>query len=179
MADNFDVISYRAASSYPGDLTRPTAPFLTETGVALAANPPTIFGNPVALDPSTGHFRPIGSGDAAANIYGAVVRSFPTQSNAGGTTLSTLNPLIGQGVPDPNFPLTILKYGYIGVKVVGATAPAKGGAVYVQITAETGYAAGVIRADASSTPSNTITWAGAYFTGSVDSNGNSEIFVAH
>lgn len=167
MTMSIDVIQFKAPSVFPGDLTRPTAPFTTETAVGLTGNFPTVFGNPVAIDSATGHVRPIGAGDDTADIFGAVVRVFPTQS------ASYPNSAIGAGTPSTTEPLTVLRDGYIGVKVLGATAPVKGGAVYVQTVANGALTVGGISAAADST--NNFVWVGAQFTGGVDANGNSEI----
>ena len=168
MSDNFDVISFRAPSTYPGDLTRPNAPFTAEPGIGLASNPPTQFGNPVALDASTGHYRPIGAGDTAANIAGAVLRSFPTQS------ATYPNPTTFGGTGVNAGALNILKDGYIAVNVYGSAAPVKGGAVYVGTVANAGHSA-VGAISAASDTTNSFVWLGAQFTGGIDANGNSEI----
>lgn len=164
---SIDAIQYKAPSVFPGDLTRPTAPFTTETAIGLSTNFPTVFGDPVAIDSTTGQVRPIGAGDDTADIFGAVVRVFPTQS------ASYPNSAIGAGSPSASEPLTILRDGYIGVKVKGSATPVKGGAVYVQTVASTGRPVGSVSAAADST--NTFVWVGAQFTGGIDANGNSEI----
>ena len=56
---SYDVILGRRSSAFPGDLTRPNSPFEITGKAALSSNPPTVFGNPVALDATTGHIRPI------------------------------------------------------------------------------------------------------------------------
>lgn len=166
---SFDVIQYKAPSVFPGDLTRPTAPFTTESGVGLVSNFPTILGNPVVIDPTTGHYRPVIAADTTASIAGAVVRVFPTQ------TATYPNALIGAGTSSTTDVLTILRDGYIGVAVKGAAAPVKGDAVYVQTIAGIGLPIGCISAAVDGT--NNFVWVGAQFTGGIDANGNSEIHI--
>lgn len=168
---SYDSIVGRRPSATPGDLTRPSIPFEIVSKLALTATPPTVFGNPVAVDATTGHIRPIGAGDTTANIWGALVRVFPTQS----TTYP--NPdFTSAGTPSTTDILSVMRKGYIAVLVKGATAPAHDGAVYVQTVANTGLPVGCISAAADST--NNFIWVGATFTGSIDANGYSEIRIA-
>jgi len=166
-----DVITYKAPSVFPGDLTRPTAPFITEVGVQLTATPVTLFGVPVAIDAGTGHYRPIAGGDVTATVQGFSVRTFPTQSSA------YPNSAINAGGPSATDTLTILKEGYIGVSVYGSgAAPTKGSAVYVGTIANAGVTA-VGRISSAADGGNSFALTGAHFTGGVDANGNSEIYV--
>ena len=175
-----DAITYKAPSVFPGDLTRPESPFITEVGYQLAATPVTLFGVPVAMDSTTGYYRLIASGDVISNnasgpaaspyitVVGFSVRSFPTQA-ASNTAIGTAGPLATET-------LTILKEGYIGVNVYGSgTAPKKGGAVYVGTVANAGVTA-VGRISSASDSGNSFIILGAHFTGGVDSNGNAEIY---
>lgn len=172
-----DVITYRAPAVYPGDLTRTQSPFTTETGIQLAANPVTLFGVPVQMDITSGHYQPATASTVTQNNSGATpyntivgfsVRTFPTQSASNGS--------IGTAGPLATDTLTILKEGYIGVSVYGSgTAPVKGGPVYVGIVANAGVTA-VGRVSSAADSTNSILILGAHFTGGVDSNGNSEIF---
>lgn len=172
-----DAITYKAPSVFPGDITRPESPFTTEVGYQLAATPVTLFGVPVAMDSTTGNYRPIAAGDLISNnasatpyntVVGFSVRSFPTQA-ASNTAIGTAGPLATET-------LTILKEGYIGVSVYGSgAAPKKGSAVYVGTVANAGVTA-VGRISSAADSTNSFIILGAHFTGGVDSNGNAEIY---
>ena len=176
MSDNFDVISGRAASFYAGDLTRTNQPYTTVSGFASSTQAPTAFGVPLSID-TNGNYQTIQSTDTSATVFGFLVRVFPTQGLAGGTTLANLNAGLGAGSPDNSQPLSVLQNGYIAVKVSGSTAPKKGGAVYIQTTADTGLALGAVSAALDSgTPNKNFALTGAFFTGGWDANNVAEIF---
>ena len=155
----------RMPAGIPGALSRPLSPFITEPNVILPANPPLLYGIPVAVDPSTGKIRPIGAGDTNANVYGLLVRAFPVQSSGNA---------LGAAVPPTSGMCDVLKTGYMCVKVNASTVPVKNGPVYVRTVANGGNTIiGGIEAAADST--NTFQLLNSYFTGASDANGNCEI----
>lgn len=172
--NNF-AIQTRSPGAFPGDLTRPTAPFTTEPAAVLSTSGTLSFGAPVALDASTGKIRALVTGDTtAASVYGFLVRVFPTQSSVGPNAAFGSN----TGVDTGNT-VTILREGYIAVNVVAPVAPVKGGAVYIQYVADTvsGTLIPIGSITTASDSGKNFVLAGAEFTGGVDSNGNSEIRV--
>lgn len=99
-------------------------------------------------------FVPVSGGEKPGDIYGLLVRPFPTQGGA-------------QGVAD------ILRSGYVSVKL-NAGAAALGGQVYVRIAKPTAdKPVGGIEAAADG--DNTVAVPGATFCASADADGNVEI----
>lgn len=152
---------FRMGSGIPGDVTR-------HNDAKIEANqiddntPPVMYGDPVKLD--SGKIQPIGSGDAAADVYGLLVRPYPTNSSTDGVGTSTPPDV---GIAD------VLKSGYINVLLRNGTA-ARGGAVYVrQADATSEHPLGGIEAGADGGDCVAIT--GAYFTGAADDSGVTEI----
>lgn len=156
--------SYTMPCGIPGTVTRVTSYPNIEAQILDQTTPPLSFGVPVKM--VSGKIQPIATSDAATVIYGILVRVYPTSGN--GTDG------LGVAVPNKAFPADVLVSGYINVKVNGATAPLKGGIVYVRVaTAAAGKPIGGIEAASDST--NTVIMANSYFTGGVDANGNGEI----
>jgi len=146
----------------PGDVTRHESATV-EPNIIDSNTPPTVYGNPVKI--VSGEVQPIGSGDAAADIYGLLVRPFP--SNAGTDGLGTSTPPTS-GMCD------VLKRGYIVVTLNGTTAAEKNGVVYVRVGgADSTHPLGGIEAASDST--DTVVMANSYFTGAADESGNVEI----
>jgi hypothetical protein len=169
---SYDVFIGRAGSATPGTITRPNIPNERVSRLTLAATPVTTFGNPVAVDASTDKIRPITTGDTTANIFGALVRVFPTSSTSYANTDNTMTSASVNG----DDVLTVLRKGYIAVQVKGATVSAHDGAVYVQTVANTGLPIGCISAAVDGT--NNFVWVGATFVGGMDANGFAEIRIA-
>ncbi|HEY8354204.1 MAG TPA: hypothetical protein VIK69_04240 [Methylophilaceae bacterium] len=147
----------------PGDVTRPSqAKIETQVFNPNAAFPAYgLFGK---ID--TGKFVPIGSGDSATDVYGILVRPYPTTGKNASDPLGTSVPL-NQGAAD------VLRSGYVNVKV-NAGVPTVGGAVYIRVAdAAPGQPIGGIEAAPDST--DTILVAGATFMSGADANGNAEI----
>ena len=172
--NNIFAIQTRSLGAFPGELTRPTAPFTTEGAAILSTSTALHFGDVVVLDSAgSGKVRALLTGDTTtASVYGFVVRTFPTQS------ATYPNPAIGVAVAvDPNATITVLREGYIAVNVVAPVAPVKGGAVYVQYVADTvsGTAIPIGAITTASDASKNFLLTGAEFTGGVDASGNSEI----
>lgn len=156
--------TYRMPYGIPGDVSRQSVATietqLFDSTAAFGAY--GLFGK---ID-SNGKFAPIGSGDAAAAIYGLLIRPYPT------TGANASDPL-GTSVPPTSGCANILKRGYATVQINAGTA-ALNGAVYVRVaTASGAKVIGGIEAAADGT--NTIQVAGCVFTGAADANGNVEI----
>ena len=161
-----NAILLRMASGVPGAVSRPGAPATIEPNVILTTNPPTVYGNPVAVDATTGHVRPIGAGDTTATVYGFLVRPFPAQSSGN---------VLGAATPPTSGACDVAKLGYMTVKVTNGT-PSKNSAVYIRTVANVALPnTSVGDIEAASDTTNSFVLAGAYFTGAADANGNTEI----
>lgn len=159
-----NVFLLRMPAGIPGNVTRPQNATI-EAQQLDTTNFPTVYGVPVAVDATSKNVRKIMGGDAATAIYGFYVRPFPT---TGGSSDG-----IGTSTPPTSGIVSILKRGYISVKLNVGTA-AKNGAVYARIVANGGNTIiGGIEATSDST--NTILFANAYFTGAADASGNAEV----
>ena len=162
---------YRMPSGIAGSVDREWA-HIGEPNQLDATTPPVAFGDPVKMG-SNSRVQALAVGDAAAAVYGFLERSFPGQP---GTTYGAATQALGTAyAPAAGSRCTVMRAGYISVVVQGATAAAKGGAVYVRLagTVPTGGRLGGIEAAADST--NTILIPGAYFMGAADASGNTEI----
>lgn len=170
-----NAFAYRMPAGIPGDINRSGAAFVVEPNVVDTQNPPLAYGVPVALD-STYGIRPIGAADAAVNVYGMLVRPYPTSQQTTSSFFGS-NPLGTVQVPPASGMCDVLKTGYMTVKLYGATASAPGGAVYVRTqNAGAGQVVGGIEAAADG--GNTIQIGAAnntYFRGAADASGNVEI----
>lgn len=166
---------YRMGAGFAGDVSR-THPASIEPVLVDASSPPTQYGQPVLLDPTTLGVRPFGAGDGSVtDAYGFLVRPYPTQQQTGGMTSS-----FGAATPPVTGAVDVLRgIGYINVTVNAATAALakKGGRVYVWIAATSGsHVQGGIEAAASS--ANTVLLpANKLFNGSVDANGVCEVSI--
>lgn len=124
-------ILYRASSGVAGDVTRPDNT-VVEPGLLNAAKAPTAFGAPVKI--VSGKFEAIAASDAATVFYGILSRIAPSiagdlvQTYAGGT-------------PNAESVQGIVREGYVNVLCKQGT-PARGGQVYMRITADTGKLVG-------------------------------------
>jgi hypothetical protein len=128
-------------------------------------NYPTAYGVPVAIDAASHNTRKILAGDVAASIYGMYVRPYPTNNNTDG---------LGVGTPPVSGLCSILKRGYINVKLNVGTA-VKNGTVYVRVAAN-GANTIIGGIEATSDTTNTIAMpSNCYFTGPADPNGMAEI----
>lgn len=156
-------ILYRMPNGIPGDITRQSVATvesqLLNSSAAFSAF--GLFGKV-----SSNAFVPVGSGDAAASVYGLLVRPYPTQ---GGNPSDP----IGTATPPTSGVANVLRRGYASVKLNSGTA-AVGGQVYVRVAnAATGKPIGGIEAAADST--NTIAVPNAFFMAAADASGNVEI----
>lgn len=160
-------ILIRMGSSVPGDLTRANAPHVVESAVLNSATPPLAFGVPLALE-ADGSVRPITAGDVTTDVYGVLIRPYPFQSR-------TYDTPMGAGVPDPNVVGSVVRQGYVAVKINGSATPVRGGPVYVRTVTGTDTVIGGFSAAADST--NSFVLVGVTFTGGKDADGNGEIFI--
>ena len=120
---------YRMGAGFLGDVNR-SYPFTIEPCLIDASAPPTAYGQPVLVDPTTQGVRALATGDytsGAFSIYGITVRPFPFQAN---TTTPTIG---GSSIPPISGLIDVLRSGYIMVPVYGACV--KGGTVYIWVTA--------------------------------------------
>lgn len=165
------VFTFRMPAGIPGECSR-----FTQLGTTIKAEnqntttPFTLFGQVGTIDANGA--RPILVTDTAAPAtpLGIAVRPFPTADVTVG--FPGVVPF-GAGAPAPRGVVDVMYRGYVTMKLNGATAATKGGAVYVYYgaTASPHVQAGIEAA------SGTNLWAlvGAYFTGPADSQGNVEI----
>ena len=154
----------RMPAGIPGAVSRQGSGTTIEQNIIYTVTPPTLYGVPLAIDPTTGQVRAIKAADTAASVYGILVRPFPSNSSQSG---------IGASVPPISGICDVCKRGYMNVQVNGATVPAKNGAVYVRTIVGTGAIIGGIEALADGV--NTFVMTGAYFTGVSDATGIGEI----
>jgi len=161
--------TFSMPAGVPGDVTRHEnvvlEPNIIDPAYAGDSAPTVglVYGNPVKL--VSGLVQAIQSGDAAADVYGFLIRPYPTNSSQDAQGVST---------PPTSGLCDVLKFGYFIAKLNGATAAAKGGAVYVRkLNAASGKPIGGIEAAADS--SNMVVVANAYFMGPADADGNVEI----
>lgn len=153
----------RMPAGIPGDVSRQSQAKI-ETQVKNSALPFAGFGIPGKI--ASGKFVPIAGGETAADIYGFLVRPYPTQG------ANASDPL-GTSVPSTSGAADVLRSGYMTVKVNAGTAGV-GGPVYVRVAAAAaGKPIGGIEAAADST--NTVAITGCTFMSAADASGNAEI----
>jgi len=163
---------YRMPAGVPGDVGRLEQATI-EPNQYDTDYPCLAYGILVKLVASK--IRPIASGDDISAVgYGFLVRPYPIQEPIGSAASSQA---LSAGAPNTALAADVLRRGYMTVKVTagGATAIAsiaKGDAVYVRSTADTGKVVGDIEAGSIS-GNDTVT--GAIFMGAADTDGNVEI----
>lgn len=173
MKTNDAAFQFRMGAGFAGDINR-SHPASVEPTLIDASAPPTAYGQPVLVDPTTQGVRPFAAGDQSNTVpagYGITVRPYPTQqssaSNFGAAALGAATPPV-TGIMD------VLRAGYIMVNLPAGGAPVKGGAVYVWAAASTGsHVLGGVEAAYSA--GNTTQLLNATFNGSPDASGNVEI----
>jgi hypothetical protein len=130
----------QAPAGYPGDITRTDESNVESAKlVALSTVYPSSFGVPMKY--VAGGIQQIATSDTAPVFAGILVREVP------GITGSSVD----DAVFDPTSPYSkqvqgLLVRGYCIVKVFAGT-PARGGVVYMQVTANAGAVPGDLRAD--------------------------------
>jgi hypothetical protein len=128
--DNYSQMQYRMGAVFAGDITRMTPAAIVEPCVTDPTNPPSFTGQALTIDATSNCARPVMA--ATEHVYGISVRGFPTQApNASGyygqAGFGAVSPWLAAG--QPQNAVDVLRQGYIGVQVNGATV--KGGTVYV------------------------------------------------
>lgn len=148
----------------PGTVARPNVQTI-EPQIQSATAPVVLFGVPVKM--VAGRATAIAPADTATVVYGFSVRTWPGQD-------FTFAPAFGNAVPPgANFPIDILRRGYIMVQVNAGT-PAAQGPVYMRIATPSGAKViGGIEAVADG--ANTVVIVGATFQGLVDENSVAEV----
>lgn len=173
--DSLTAFPYRMPAGIPGDVNRSGMSPTIEPNIIDTEDPPLAYGIAVALDPDLG-IRPIGAGDTPTDLYGLLVRPFPTNQQTT-TGFFGSNPLGSVQLPPTQGVCDVLKKGYMTVKLYGATAAVPGGAVFVRI-ANAGAGEVVGGFEAADDAADCIQ-AGAqnttYFRGAADADGNVEI----
>jgi len=115
--------TYRMPAGIPGAITRSEFS-LVEGGVLDTTNPPATFGIPMVIDASSHNYRSVIANDLSSAIVAMYVRPYPMQGN--GTDG------LGTSTPPTSGVCNAMKFGYMSVKLNGATAATKGGAVYAR-----------------------------------------------
>lgn len=123
--------TYRMPAGIPGALSRGVGQSKVEAQVLDTTDYPTEFGVAVTIDGTTHALRKIKAGDVASSVTGIYVRPYPIQNSVASDPLGTATPPTS-GIGNQ------LKSGYISVKLRGATAAAKQGAVYVRLAGADG-----------------------------------------
>lgn len=164
----------RMPAGVPGAYNRIAGGATIEAGLLLSTALPIAFGVGVAIDATTGKYRGVTTGDAAAAVVGVLVRPYPTVNY--GSTVAGGDPF-GAVAPSAIGVQNIMRRGYVMVTRGGTTDAAKGGIVYVRVAAA---AAGkpIGGFEAAADGANTIAMPGTwYWMGPSDALGNSEIAV--
>ncbi|MDE1905288.1 MAG: hypothetical protein KGH75_02400 [Rhodospirillales bacterium] len=155
----------RMPSGIPGDLTRQSAATVEPQPLA-SATPFATYGA-FGYMTAAGAFAPIITTTTVGQVYGLLVRPFPT------TGINASDPL-GTSVPPTTGIANVLRRGYINVTLAGGTAYA-GLQVYVRtVVGTSGHAIGAIEAAPSDT-ANCLAISNCFFTGPADASGNVEI----
>jgi hypothetical protein len=153
--------TFRMPAGIPGAISRESQATL-EPNILDTTGAPTAYGTVVKL--VAGLVRAIASGDAATVVYGFLARPYPFNDSTDGLGTST--------VPTSRRLCDVMRRGYMTVALAAGTA-AKGGQVFVRVTAGSGRAVGAIETAADS--GNCVAIAGAQFMGPADAGGNVEI----
>lgn len=143
----------RMPAGIPGDVSR-KAEATIEAGLMAETVP---YGCAVKLDSSGKLAKPTASTDT---VHGFMARPYPTQDEAAAADTTQ----------------DCMLRGYMTVKLARGTA-ARGGQVYVRVTAVTGKAVGDIEAapDTTESATRTLEVPNCIFMGAADANGNVEI----
>lgn len=156
----------RMAVGIAGDVSRPSP--TVESMLIDSGTPPTAYGQFVKL--VSGKLRPATLAGDVSILAGLTVRPFPSPNQ------SLASQGMGPGTPPSSGPLDVMRRGYMTVLAKGASAVAKGAAVYLCTTAGGSFALGDIVGSASPGSGSAGTAIpGASFQGPADANGNVEI----
>lgn len=165
-----NVYSYRMPAGIPGRVNREWE-HTGEPNQLDATTPPTAFGDAVKINAS-GRIQALAAGDNAAAVYGLLEAAFPGGPT---TTYGAATQLLGNPTPQPGGRCTIMKRGYMTVKLQGATAAAKGGPVYIRLAGTIPSGGRLNGFEAAADSTNTILLTGAYWMGAADASGNCEL----
>jgi hypothetical protein len=151
-------------SGIAGEVTRSNSA-VVEAGLLDSTTPPTAYGTVVKL--VAGKLQPVAAADVIATVaYGIIVRTFPSSG-------SVATQGLGQGAPISSGVVgSILRSGYVNVLMARGTA-AKGAAVFVRKTADTGKLVGDFEDLTDSGKCEALP--GAFYMGPADANGMVEI----
>ena len=148
----------RMPAGVPGDVSR-------KAGASCEANlmgaAPVPFGAFVKL--VNGKIEAVGAGATPAQVYGLLVRSYPTTSTSNG---------FGAGEAGASTTQDVLRRGYMSVQLKGGVA-ARGAQVHVRITAGMGRVPGDLEAAADGV--NTIAVPACFFMGAADAGSITEV----
>lgn len=164
-----NVYSYRMPAGIPGRVNREQE-HTGEPNALDATSPPSAFGDAVKMG-SNGRVQALAAGDAATLIYGILEMGFP---GVPGTTYGAETQLLGNTQPQPGGRCTIMKRGYMTVRLQGATAAAKGGPVYIRLAGTVPSGGRLNGYEAAADSTNTILLPNAYWMGAADASGNCE-----
>lgn len=182
-----NVIQFRMNQGWAGDITR-THPSPVLPKQADPTNPPTLPGQGVIFDATSGKVRKIITADSTSgqasgtypytgvsgsiSLDGVTVREFPIQQQTTSANFGAV--AIGNQSLPSSFPLGIITSGSIIVTLPTSATPLPGGPVYiwnnttsgshVQGSFESAYSIG-----------NTVLVANAKWLSGVDANGNAEL----
>lgn len=169
------VFSFRMPSGIPGEVNRAIAGAVEAPEVQNASTPVTEYGVPVILDANGA--RPVTAGDVTDQMEaGFSARPYPSSDlNYGLTNAGAANPGFGSGTPPATGEITIMRRGFMTVKLGGSTAAAKHGPVYVWTAVDSGaHVQGHVEA-ADPGGSDGFALFRAWFRGPADASGNVEI----
>ena len=161
------VIFNRIAAGIPGDVSRKAESTL-EPGFVGSA--PIAYGSPVKVG-ADGKFAPLSADSVSDDIYGFLVRIFPTVS--AGADFGPAHAPAGAAAD-------VMRRGYMTIALKNGSA-AKNGPVYVYTKPVDDYQPGDISATADSRTVSTVTTVytvaipGCAFMGAADEGGNTEI----
>jgi hypothetical protein len=151
----------RMPAGIPGALTRLEAA-VTVPEIYDTSYPCLKFGIPVKM--SSGKIRPLAGSEAIADVYGILVRPYPTQYSS--------SEALGTSTPYTSQMATVMVKGFMTILLSFGTA-AKGAQVYACVAATGGHTIGTW--GDSSDSAYCIAVANCFFTGAADSDGNVEI----
>lgn len=153
----------RAPAGFPGSVSRSDS-LTIQQEIPDGTLPPTKYGQAVKM--VANKILPLAASDAAALVYGLLVRPYPMQSTTNG---------IGASAPPVTGILDVMKRGYMTVTLAVGTA-VKGGAVYVVNVAGGTVVVGDYVTSASPAGGGTaVAVPNAFFMGPADAGGITEI----
>lgn len=164
---------FQAPNGVPGDITR-TDESNVEPIMLIAQSSVFAQAFGVPLKYVTGGAAQFTGSETAPQFAGVLIREVPSIAGSVSSDLS-----FSGTVPNPKQPNGICVRGYVSV-VCAAGTPARGGVVYVQVTANNGVAVGAFRADGTDS-GNAVALTAAqaeWATDGVDADKNAELRIA-